>query len=360
MKKISSLLLMILAIGSCSPPEVGYLSNDIHAVQDTIFVPRGAFITSAVPASEGTTYPIHWEITGATDTQGNPTDELFQEHAILTWTSAFNPETDTTLALAEEKLELNEEPPILINSVSGEMAFTQATKFVENDIFHLNVRATNMRGSKQLDDFVVVKLEEFQPVEFPVEMRSAIQFGRGAGIFDMGYISRITGPNDNGISSVLYGTHPYITIKKVSEEPALGVKVKMIIADSHGTPLDPEKVIFYPRGASYEQNFHDNSTETVTDETGTIFSLPAPPFPQFGRTYSGINTYLMYYLTTGDAFTVDKEAFEADNGPMDWSIYTDPETEEIRNRAYIRWGIKINDSGTWEIKMKIPYTTIKE
>lgn len=360
MKKISSLLLMILTIGSCTPPEVGYLSDDIHSVQDTIFVPRGAFITSAVPASEGTTYPIHWEITGATDAQGNSTNELFQEHEILTWTSAFNPETDTTLALAEEKLKLNDEPSILINSVSGEMAFTQATKFVENDIFHLNVRASNMKGSKELNDFVVVKLEEFQPVEFPVEMRSAIQFGRDAGAFDMGYTSRITGSNDNGVPSVLDGTHPYITIEKVSDEPALGIQVKMIITDSHGTPLDPDKVAFYPSGATYLQNFHDNSVETVDDDTGTTFALPAPPFPQFGRTYTGNNSYLMYYLTTTDAFTVDQEAYEADNGPTDWSVYTDPETGEIRNRAYIRWGIKINDSGTWELKMKIPYTTIKE
>ena len=71
-------------------------------------------------------------------------------------------------------------------------------------------------------------------------------------------------------------------------------------------------------------------------------------------------TYLMYYLTTGDAFTVDTEAWEAENGAYDWAPYTDEDTGNINNSAYIRWGIKINDSGTWELKMRIPYTKVKE
>lgn len=356
-----SILIIIAMAASCQPPEVGYISDNIHALEDTIAVPRGVFKIGAAPAIEGSTYPLKWEITGATDAQGNPTNDLFDEYELLTWKSAFNADKDTTLALVEEKLELGDFPTILINEVSGELAFTQASKFVtNNDIYKINVKATNIRGEKQLDDFVIVKLEDFQPVEFPVEMRSAIQLGKDDGNYDMGYVSTIMNNFDDGVPSVLDGTHPYITITKVNEEPALGVRVKMIIADSEDRAINPDKVVFYPSGSTYYQNFHDNSVETTKDETGSTFALPAPPFPQYGRTYTGTNSYLMYYLTTSDAFTVDTEAYEADNGPKDWTPYTDPITGEIRNRAYIRWGIKINDSGTWEIKMKIPYTNIKE
>lgn len=350
----------ILSLGACTSPEVGYISDDIHALEDTISVPRGVFATSATPAAEGSTYPLHWEITEITDAQGNPTDALLETHEIITWKSAFNPDTDTTLALAEAKLELTEEPSILINSVSGELAFTQSTKFVEEDIFKLHVNVSNVKGNRQLDDFVVVKLEEFQPVEFPVEMRSAIQFGREGGVWDMGYTSAITGDYDQAAPSVLDGTHPYISIEKTDEEPSLGIKVRMIIEDSKGTPLDPEKVIFFPDGATYHQNFHDNSTETTMDDISTSFRLPAPPFPQFGRTYTGDNSYLMYYLSTNDAFSIDKEAYEADHGPTDWSVYENPQTGGINNRAYIRWAFKINDSGSWEIRMKVPYTIVNE
>ena len=360
MKKILFILLVAILYSSCTPPAVGYIDDNIHALEDTIFVPRGAFKLASAPAAEGSTYPLEWEITGITDAQGNPTNELFEEHQITTWTSAFDPNTDTSLELAQKKIVQPMEPSILISSVSGEIAFTQATKFVQNDIFKVNVKVKNVKGERQLDDFVVVKLLPFEPVEFPVEMRSGLQIGKGGGVFDMAKLSVIKNGDDDNVPSVLNGTHPYITVLKTSDEPSVGINVKMIIADSYGTPLNPEKVVFYPSGDTYLQNYHDNSTETTLDDTGIIFSLPAPPFPQFGRTYDGDNSYLMYYLTTTDSFTVDKEAFETDNGPKDWSEYIDPTTGEIRNRAYIRWGIKINDTGTWELKMKIPYTVVKE
>ncbi len=357
MKKIINFVILLVVLTSCEPPEVGYISDNIHALEDTVFIPRGVFMTSAAPAAEGSTYPLKWEITSITDDAGNPTDELTEEHEILIWKAAFNGDTDTTLALAEAKLEQAMRPTILINEVSGEMAFTQASKFVQNDIFKVDVNVKNVRGERQLDDFVILKFQPFRPVEFPTEMRSRINLVKNDGGLNALYTSVITNDYDPDVPSVLDGTHPYITISKTSDEPSMGVKVRMVIADSHDEPFSPEKVIFYPSGSGYLQNFHDNSVETVDDATGTTFSLPAPPFPQYGRNYSGTSSYLMYYITTRDAFTVDKEAWEADRGAHDWTQYqTDSETGEILAQAYIRWGIKINDSGTWEIKMKIPYS----
>uniref|UniRef100_UPI00321698AA DUF5007 domain-containing protein n=1 Tax=uncultured Draconibacterium sp. TaxID=1573823 RepID=UPI00321698AA len=359
MKKLIYIIAIIAAFTSCVQPEVGYISDDIHALEDTVFVPRGVFMTSAAPAAEGSTYPLHWEITDIRDANGQSSMELFEPKEILVWKEAFNGDTDTTLALAEAKLELANKPSILINDVSGELAFTQATKFVKNtsNIFNVDVNVSNVRGDRQLNDFVVIKLEEFTPVEFPVEMRSRNNLIKLDGGKKDLYTSVIKNGYDDGVPSVLDGTHPYITVLKVSDEPAQGIKVKMIIADSKDNPLDPSKVAFYPSGAGYLQNYHDNSVETIVNETSTTFSLPAPPFPQYGRTYSGNSSYLMYYITTRDAFTVDKEEYEADKGAHDWSQYKVNETTgNIICEAYIRWGIKINDSGTWEIKMKIPYS----
>lgn len=360
MKNIIKLIIVMVFVTSCEPPEVGYLSDNIHALEDTVFVPRGIFTTSAAPAIEGSTYPLHWEITSITDADGNEVNDLYEKTSILTWTSAFDPNTDKTLELAKKKLKLTEHPSILINEVSGELAFTQATKLIpKKDIYKVSVKASNVKGSVQLDDFVVVKMEKFQPVEFPVEMRSRLNLVKADGGLKALYTSKITNGFDDNVPSVLDGTHPYITITKLDEEPALGIKVKMVITDSHDQPLNPSKVAFYPSGASYLQNYHDNSTETTTDATSTTFSLPAPPFPQFGRTYSGKNTYLMYYITTRDAFHVDKEAYEAENGPQDWSGYQTDADGKILCQAYIRWGIKINDSGTWQLKMRIPYSKVQ-
>lgn len=357
MKKIIYFVILFVAITSCQPPEVGYISDDIHALEDTIFVPRGVFMTSATPASEGSTYPMKWTITEIYDATGNPTNALFEEHEILIWKAAFNGATDTTLALAEKKLELVKNPTLLINEVSGQMAFTQASKFVQNDIFKVDVNVTNVRGERQLNDFVILRFQPFKPVEFPVPMIARIRLVKKDGTLDGIFSSTIQNDFDSAVPSVLDGTHPYITITKTNDEPSLGVKARMVIADSYDNPFSPDKILFFPQAGTYLQNYHDNSVETVDDATGTTFSLPAPPFPQYGRTYDGANTYLMYYITSRDAFTVDKAAWEAKNGTYDWSQYqTDPVTGEILAEGYIRFAVKINDSGTWQLKMRIPYS----
>ena len=359
MKKIIYFLMIAVFISSCEQPEVGYISDNIHSLQDNIVVPRGVFLTSPPPAVEGSTYPMEWKITSITDKDGKVTNELQDEHEILTWLKPFDPNTDTTLELATKKLELTKQPSILMNPVSGQFAFTQASRMVVNDDFDVNVNVKNVRGERQLDKFAHIKLGPFKQVEFPTEMRSRLQLGKGAGVWDIGYTHTVLNDNDPKAPKVLNGTDRYITIKKVSDEPKQAIKVKMIIADSYGVALDPSKILFFPDGAKYMQNYHDNSIGVVTDATGSTFGLPAPPFPQYARNYGGVDAYLMYYLTTENAFTVDKVAYEADNGPKNWAAYVDPATGQIRNRAYIRWGMKINDSGTWEIKMKIPYTIKK-
>lgn len=346
-------------VSSCEEPEVGYISDNIHSLQDTISVPRGLFMSSAIPAVEGSSYPLEWEITGITDLNGKPNTELQDEHEILIWKKPFDPNTDTTMELASKKLELAMRPSILMNPVSGEFMFTQASKFVESSDYYVNVRVKNARGERQLDKFARVKLLPFRPVEFLTEMRSRLQLGKGAGVWDTGYNYAVVNDNDPKVASVLDGTNPYITIRKVSDEPKNSVQVKMIIADSYGAAVNPSKILFFPNGSTYYQNYHDNSVGTKVDAEGTTFGLPAPPFPQYSRTYKGNDAYLMYYLSTEDAFTVDKVAYEAANGIKNWTAYIDPATGQIRNRAYIRWGVKINDTGTWEMKMKIPYTIKK-
>jgi hypothetical protein len=364
MKKIICVLLITICISSCVQPEVGYISDNIHSLQDKIEVPRGVYTITPNPAVEGSTYPMEWKIASITDKDGKVTTELQEEREMLTWIKPFDPETDKTIELATQKLKLTKQPPILINPVSGQFTFTQVTKDVVNSDFDINVHVKNIKGERLINKFTHIKLLPFQPVEFQAEMVSRLQFMKivdNNPVFDLGYNYTVLNNLDSKAPSVLDGTNKYISIKKISQEPKLSVKVKMIITDSYGIALHPSKVVFFPYGAKYLQNYHDNSIGVTTDNDGSTFALPAPPFPQYSRTFKeGANAYLMYYLSTSDAFTVDKDAYTADNGVKDWSLYTDPQTGEIRNRGYIRWGIKINDTGTWELKMKIPYTKIKK
>ncbi|MFV0505381.1 MAG: DUF5007 domain-containing protein [Bacteroidales bacterium] len=358
MKNILFIILLFSCLVACQQPEVGYLSKNIHALEDTIFVSRGVFMTSAAPSAESSTYPLTWSITEILDKNGKPTDELSAKHDIQIWTESFNPDTDTTLELAKSKLKMSAEPSIKINSISGELAFTQASKFVENEIFMVNANVSNVKGQLQIDSFVVVKFLPFRAVEFPAEMRSRINLIKNDGSKKALYTSTITNDNDDGVPSVLDGTHPYFSVLKTNEEPKLGIKARMTITDSHNIPIPSKDILFYPSGSSYMQNFHDNSTETEQDANSYTFSLPAPPFPQFGRNYTGNSSYLMYYLSSQSAFTLDKAAYEKDYGPQDWSNYKTNSNGDIICEAYIRWAIKIRDNGFWDLKMKIPYSKV--
>lgn len=362
MKKMICFLMIAAFVSSCEQPEVGYISENIHSLQDTITVPRGVFISSPPPAVEGSTYPMEWNITGITDKDGKLTTELQDEHEILIWKQPFDPNTDTSMELAMKKLELSKTPSILMNPVSGEFVFTPASKLVVNDDFNINVSAKNVRGERQLDKFTHIKMGPFKPVEYPTATRCMTHFvNQTTGATTIALDYRLENEFDIKIPNILNGTDKYLSIKKVSDEPKLGIQVKMIIADSKGGVVNPSKVIFLPNGATYYQNFHDNSIGTVVDAEGTTFGLPAPPFPQYGRTYTGINSYLMYYITTNDTYSFDKAAFEAEKGVKPDSFYA-PFKDANGNivvRGYIRWAIKINDTGTYELKMRHPYTIKK-
>lgn len=380
-------------ISSCEQPEVGYISDHIHAQQNNQTVPRGVFFVAPTPLTEGTTSPIEWTITSVTDKDGNITNALQEEKEMLTWIKPFDPRTDTTMELALKKLKLTKQPSVILNPESGQFQFTPITKLVVGDDFDINMKAKNVRGERQLDKFMHVTLTPFIPVKFPNTTRFCLQFGKAGNVweFDTGLVPPVTtpptpaavmtNPSDYQLTAaatadqakVLDGTSNKITILKKDVEPKMSIKVKMIITDSFGTPINPSKIVFFPDATSTAvpqpmlPNYHENSIGAVVESDGIVFGLPAPPFPQYSSKYTNptdINRFLMYYLSL-DGVTFDKAAYEAAN-PIPsggwakfWTPYTDPATGLVRTRIYMRWGIGIDDTGTWELKMKIPYCKAK-
>lgn len=360
MKKALYLLGLSLFVLSCEQPEIGYISDNIHAPSELISVPRGVFYAPKnYPVVEGTTYPIEWSLTGVTDKNGNPTTELTDLHEMRIWKEAFDPRTDTTLEIAMKKLVVSNEPPMILNPVSGDFVFTQTTRFVPGSEYTVSVKAKNLRGERVLDNYAKMRLTPFVPVEIMNSMTAKLECRNnitGAWLNIGDY--NVDNAFDAKVPSILDGTNPYMTIVKVSDEPKSSIKVIHIVTDSNNQALDPRKVVFNPDRLA---NFHDNTIGGgEMDAVGTTFTLPAPPFPQYsGRFLSNdsnnLSNYWMYYLTTTDSFTVDKAACEAFNkGPINWALYTNPATGNVYCRGYIRWAFKINDTGTWKVTMKIP------
>ncbi len=342
LKSFGLLLVLQFIFQSCERPEIGFLSDNIQTPESVIKPPKGIFSVAALPIIDGSTYPLSYKITEVRDGAGMVTNELFEKHKILIWTSAYNPKTDTTLELVNAKVKESEEPSLLLNERSGQLAFTPASYYLVNDKYVIDMEISNVRGTKSFKDFAKIEFKPFVPLEFPSTSRFMVQLAKPAtpNTFQ-NFIETQVGPDSDNARKIAEGTHPFISIKKISSDGAPGLKVIFKVQDKDGKPLAKKfnEYSFYPSGASYLSSFHDNSVQTREFDDQTEFNLPAPPFPQWG-TYGGNNLYLMYYLIPPSA--VDVDWAKLGQNQADWGNY----------RGYIRFAIKINAPGTWEIVYK--------
>lgn len=335
------MVVMLFTLG-CERPEIGFLSDNIQTPESVITPPKGVFSTAALPIIDGSTYPLKYEIVEIRDGNGNVTSELTDKHKITIWTSAYNPKTDVTMELVNKKLKQSEEPSILLNERSGQLAFTPASFFLTNNDYVLDMKVSNVKGEHIFKDFAHISFKPFVPLEFPVNSRFMVQLAKTAtpNTF-VNFKEQQIAPESEFSKQVLNGTHPFLKISKTSNDGAPGVKVIMKIQDQNGKSLAKKmnEYGFFPSGATNLSSFHDNSVETVETDDATIFNLPAPPFPQWG-TYTGTSMYLMYYIIPPSAVDVDWAGIGQKQS--DWGNY----------RGYVRFGIKINEPGTWEIVYK--------
>lgn len=343
-RSIPLLLLILLFTISCERPDIGFLSDNIQTPESVIRPPKGIFSTSALPIIDGSTYPLQYEIAEIRDGSGKVTTELTDKHDITVWTSAFNPKTDLTMEDVNKKLKKSSEPSILLNERSGQFAFTPSTYFLKNNDYEVDMKVSNVRGTRIFKNFAKISFKPFVPLEFPTTSRFMVQLSKAATPNTFANFLEQQIPADSELSKqIINGTHPFIKISKISNDGAPGVKVIMKIQDQNGKALAKKlnEVGFYPSGATFLANFHENSLSTEETDEASIFNLPAPPFPQYSSSYTGASMYLMYYIIPASAVNVDWAKLGLKQS--DWGT---------NYRGYFRFAIKINEPGTWEIVYK--------
>ncbi len=347
MKMKFKYIIMLLVVGvvalSCERPEIGFLSDNIQTPEDVIRPNKGVFFVSSRPIVDGSTFPLSWEILEVRDGNGNITTELFETYEISTWKVAYNPATDTTLAQLEEKLEISEQPSMILNDVSGQMAFTPASRYLANDDYELDMRVTNVKGTRDFINYAQISFGPFNPFETASTHRFAVQGARADAPTSWVFLNDLQiAPQSVGAMQLEDGTHPNLSITKISDDTAPGITVHLRVTDQNGNYISRKhgELAFWPSGATFLSSYHDNSIETVETDEGSTFYMPATPFPAWG-TYGGVNQYLMYYIVPGSAIEVDWDKFDADHAEFPF------------HRGYLRFAFKLNEPGTWEIRYKI-------
>jgi hypothetical protein len=338
MKKIFKIALIITLVLSlawaCRKIEVGFLSSYIQYAVPVIYVPTGSALVSASLAKDGSTLPLKVEMLEIRNKEtGQVATDLLTPRPLLVWKKVYDYKADKTEALIMAKLESKEIPSFELNDVSGQIRFNENTRFATGKKYEIDLRVSNIRGSKDFKGIGQVELLPFVPV-----------------VYSGGTTITIT---DKAANTTFYtlvenidvekaGTSAICKLTKISDASAPGITVSLKVVDKNGVPFSPKKgevLRGYP--GSVLPSFDDTSINTLDKDDAIEYHFPVLPFP-FYTWYNA--SPLMYYNIVDTAV-----------GAINVTGYNPLRAYYLKFRT----NMKIYEPGTWEIKVIFPNVTHK-
>lgn len=357
MKKLifSSFILFIIVGCYKVSDKKGFLSNDIYLKGgDTINLPLGSKGTSDVAWLDGSSEPSVFSIDNIRDKDGNRSEQFFTKYLYKTWVKPYDNKIDTTLDLINQKISTTNLPPVGINPVNGMLQYLETTSNLKQagDVYHVDVKIKNSYGEKLYKDYAKLKLTSVnQPFIF-YNAVAAIILVNNSGSTSFTLYDNIT-DNDLERHQNIYDRNgkELVDIYKLSSEPKVGVKVLIQYKDANGTVFPSQDYKTYSTGT---ESYLDYAVNRQNTADGALIEFPLTPWP----TKQDLLSYLK-----GGTYGFDK----LDTAALHKGIYTDkaypflnpwPADSWGASKWFIRLRSKIlfNESGTWVISCKFPYT----
>ena len=311
----------LLAFSACKKIPVGYISDQIRYVADTIRVPKGTNYSTDARGFEvdGSSYPISVKLMEVRDlSTGKPVSFFSDKHDVYIFTALFDPNADTTVDLLNKKRKKESLAPVQMVEKSGQLLFNTGTMDIPNGNYSFDIQVSNGSGQKTFKDIAVIQIQDI-----PFKIESA----GGTAWFQ-----------DNSTTSGDIGV-PTISYKKLNND---GFQVRLKITDKNGNPFNPKAGELIKRGdrPTFE-NYARFHPVQYTDTT-MVCDFELTPFPMLE--YPGYG-YLMYYRIPSKFVTID-----AGTTPTPANIYS----------VNPRFAIRVLQSGTYEVTVKVPKVIRKE
>ncbi len=360
MKKIYLILFTIILFSSCVKEiPIGFMSDNLRMREDTFNVVKGIYTVSGVPILDGSTRPLTFEILRVKNMYtGDEAPEFSKTYPVRLWLSPYNPDTDTTMAIVNQKLVVEDILPLEINSVSGQLAVNAGSLNLPGDLYSVDVKISNENTTREFTNFGKIKFE-YHPWEWKNNFAEWL-YGVSLNGTDpnlLGYkIEELNGLPQAEQDEIKNNTHPRYHIEKLRESETNDVEVKLSFYDSEGKVFPGRAINREPTATSYRNSWFDNSIKTTYLDDGVSFVFPTVPFPAFGRSNSGgrNSISLSYYVLHPDYFTLTPAAlakankYASDNGVVFKSY----------NLA-VKTVYQINEPGVWEVKVYFRYALRK-
>ena len=369
-RTISVCLAVVLTVSSCfkEPKVQGYLGEGIRLQgSDTMLVAIGTKVASSTAWLDNSTRPCHFRIENVRDEAGNRADGFFREFPTRLWAAPYDYLTDKTMEQVMSKLTDVNLTPLMINEINGQLRTMESTAAIgvkAGEIYHVDVSVTNSKGSVLLEDYAVIKFQSGSSVESAVDfeltdMVNGICITAADGTNTFPYYDQInaSSPYFSERRQNIYednGREKNMAIRKISNEPSIGIKVFFKMYDKDGKLFDPSEYASYSTTSSYI----DYSVNRTNDSrNGMSLEFPYTPWP-VGLTYSYIRGAV---YTTFDNLEFNR--LKADNKakviPYNAEWPADDSAGSPGWYVRFRSNVTFYQPGTYEFVVRVPYTSAR-
>lgn len=262
MKKILIATSALFLIGfACKKIQEGFLSETLRYTSPDLYAQRGLpLVQSAKIYADGSTPPIQFELLNLRDSSGKPLSDAFTtEYEVVRFKSgmSFNSETDTTVALLNQKRETVKVLPMDFNTSSGQLSFNKAALNIPLGIYNFDIKATNSAGSRTYPNFGRIHvIEPTQEDMFLLE-------------------DNVNNAFDKAGASVAK-RNPIVKFTKVSSE---GARIILKLSDKNGSAFNPKKGEVIARGDRPTFLSYAKFNPVVFTDTALVCDFEVAPFP---------------------------------------------------------------------------------
>ncbi len=297
MKKIVlSLAALAGILAACEKIEEGFISDLVRYKDNLILCKRGMPLVKSAPIeADGSTPPYTFTMSNLRGADGKPAPPEFDtEYDLLVFKEgmAFNPETDTTLALLDAKREIQQVKPMIFNEKSGQIVFNRGSVNLPLGDYVFDVDLQNVRGTKTFPSMgKITVLDPYNEDFFNFISSGAASATPSEAFTDM--------------------KAPLVTCTRISGE---GARIILKIVDKNGQPFNPKSGEIIKRGdrPTFESYARFNPVE-VTD-TAMICDFEVAPFPMARYVTPATDWgFLMYYRIPAEFVQVDNKSAKTES-----------------------------------------------
>lgn len=290
MKNIFVIAICIIVAIGCKKIEVGFLSDQVRYKDNVIYCKRGLILVQSDKIeADGSTPPYTFKMLNFRNkATGAPAPEEFEtEYEVLVFKDgmSFNIDTDTTVALLDQKREIKKLKPMYFNETSGQLTFNKASGNLPLGEYAFDLQVNNVKGTKL----------------FPSIAQINVLDPSGEDLFVIEDNANNAFSDANGAVTPMKNVK--ITCVKQSSD---GARAILKIVDKNGVPFNPKAGEIIKRGdRPVFENYAKFNPVIVTD-TAMICDFEVAPFPLARYVTATTDwNHLMYYRIPSTFANID-------------------------------------------------------